>query len=99
MSIQSHALASYLIMDQSCICSFSMAESLTVSMCQMLLTYAIDWEYPATPERGGNSADTENYVSLVKEMSNAFAGKYGISLTLAPDYVSNVNAEVDSDKG
>lgn len=31
-------------------------------------------------------ADTPNYVALVKEMKSAFAGTYGISLTLAPDY-------------
>ena len=46
----------------------------------------LDWEYPATPERGGNAADTANYVLLVKEMKAAFGGQYGISLTLAPDY-------------
>lgn len=48
----------------------------------------LDWEYPATPERGGTFVDTQNYVSLVKEMKAEFAGQYGISLTLAPDYVS-----------
>ena len=31
-------------------------------------------------------SDTENFVSLVKEMRAAFGTKYGISLTLAPDY-------------
>ena len=46
----------------------------------------LDWEYPGTPERGGKRADTQNYVSLVKEMKAAFGGQYGISLTLAPDY-------------
>ena len=46
----------------------------------------LDWEYPGTPERGGERADTQNYVSLVKEMKAAFGGQYGISLTLAPDY-------------
>jgi len=31
-------------------------------------------------------ADTENYVSLVREMRASFGTSYGISLTLAPDY-------------
>lgn len=43
-------------------------------------------EYPATSERGGKSADTANFVLLVKEMNASFGGQYGISLTLAPDY-------------
>ncbi|KAL8706001.1 MAG: hypothetical protein Q9201_000885 [Fulgogasparrea decipioides] len=46
----------------------------------------LDWEYPATPERGGKRADTDNFVSLVKEMKAAFGGQYGLSVTLAPDY-------------
>lgn len=46
----------------------------------------LDWEYPGTPERGGMLSDTQNYVLLVSEMRESFATKYGISLTLAPDY-------------
>ncbi len=46
----------------------------------------IDWEYPVAPERGGRPEDLVNFVSLVKEMRAAFGTKYGISLTLAPDY-------------
>ena len=46
----------------------------------------LDWEYPVADTRGGKPADTENFVSLVKEMRAAFGTKYGISLTLAPDY-------------
>ncbi|KAK6429838.1 hypothetical protein LTR95_014010 [Oleoguttula sp. CCFEE 5521] len=46
----------------------------------------VDWEYPGTPERGGQRADTQNYLDLVKDMHTAFNGQYGISLTLAPDY-------------
>lgn len=46
----------------------------------------LDWEYPASPERGGNSADMRNFVLLVQEMRSAFGNQYGISLTLAPDY-------------
>ncbi|KAL8966795.1 MAG: hypothetical protein Q9183_003206, partial [Haloplaca sp. 2 TL-2023] len=46
----------------------------------------IDWEYPGLPERGGKRADTQNFVTLVREMHEAFAGKYGLSVVLAPDY-------------
>ncbi|KAL8692314.1 MAG: hypothetical protein Q9218_002631 [Villophora microphyllina] len=46
----------------------------------------LDWEYPATPDRGGSDIDTANFVSLVTEMRTAFGTKYGISLTLPPDY-------------
>ncbi len=45
----------------------------------------LDWEYPAATDRGGNLADTANYVSLVQEMHTALGSNYGISLTLAPD--------------
>lgn len=61
------------------------------SLKQFMITYGfqgvdLDWEYPATPERGGGRADTENYVALVKDMRAAFGSQFGISLTLAPDY-------------
>ncbi|KAI9146948.1 oviduct-specific glycoprotein [Paramyrothecium foliicola] len=47
----------------------------------------LDWEYPGAPERGGNKlADTRNLSLLMKEMRAAYGSKYGISLTLAPDY-------------
>ncbi|KAH8666888.1 hypothetical protein BX600DRAFT_511777 [Xylariales sp. PMI_506] len=46
----------------------------------------LDWEYPGATDRGGDASDTANYVELVKEMNEAFAGNYGLSLTLAPDY-------------
>ncbi|OQO00802.1 hypothetical protein B0A48_13489 [Cryoendolithus antarcticus] len=46
----------------------------------------LDWEYPGTPERGGQRADTQNFLALVKEMRASFGSQYGISLTLAPDY-------------
>ncbi|KAH7116576.1 glycoside hydrolase superfamily [Dactylonectria estremocensis] len=46
----------------------------------------LDWEYPGTAKRGGSRADIANFVSLVKEMRAAYGTKYGISLTLAPDY-------------
>lgn len=46
----------------------------------------IDWEYPAEPKRGGRKEDTENLVLLMKEMKEQFDGRYGSSLTIAPDY-------------
>ncbi|CAG7560691.1 unnamed protein product [Fusarium equiseti] len=47
----------------------------------------LDWEYPGEPKRGGRKlADTRNLSMLLKEMRAAYGSKYGISLTLAPDY-------------
>jgi len=46
----------------------------------------LDWEYPVEPKRGGSKGDTENFTKLVREMREAYGNKYGISLTLAPDY-------------
>ncbi|KAL3418772.1 hypothetical protein PVAG01_08993 [Phlyctema vagabunda] len=47
----------------------------------------LDWEYPGEPKRGGREmADTRNFVTLVKQMRAKWGDKYGISLTLAPDY-------------
>ncbi|KAF5664348.1 chitinase 3 [Fusarium heterosporum] len=47
----------------------------------------LDWEYPGEPKRGGRKlADTRNLSMLLREMRAAYGTKYGISLTLAPDY-------------
>lgn len=46
----------------------------------------LDWEYPVDTLRGGDPADTQNLVLLVREMHASFAGQFGLSLTLAPDY-------------
>ncbi|KAM0433720.1 hypothetical protein ACHAQK_009156 [Fusarium lateritium] len=47
----------------------------------------LDWEYPGEPKRGGRKlADTRNFSLLLKEMRASYGSKYGISLTLAPDY-------------
>jgi chitinase len=46
----------------------------------------LDWEYPVDAKRGGSPADTDNLVLLVKEMRAAFKNRYGLSITLAPDY-------------
>ncbi|RAK98563.1 uncharacterized protein BO80DRAFT_466986 [Aspergillus ibericus CBS 121593] len=41
----------------------------------------LDWEYPVASDRSGVPADKENYVSLVKEMNEAFA-EYDFDLTI-----------------
>ncbi|KAF4778701.1 hypothetical protein HER10_EVM0009051 [Colletotrichum scovillei] len=47
----------------------------------------LDWEYPGEPKRGGRKLeDTRNFAMLLREMRAAYGDKYGISLTLAPDY-------------
>ncbi|KAI0181430.1 hypothetical protein GGR52DRAFT_524499 [Hypoxylon sp. FL1284] len=46
----------------------------------------IDWEYPGAPDRSGDPADTENFVTLVKEMRASFGTTYGISATLPASY-------------
>jgi hypothetical protein len=46
----------------------------------------LDWEYPVSPERGGREGDSANMVHLVREMKAALAGRYGLSMVLAPDY-------------
>ena len=46
----------------------------------------LDWEYPEAEKRGGRPGDADNLVLLVKEMHAAFGGRFGLSLTLAPDY-------------
>ncbi|ERS97515.1 hypothetical protein HMPREF1624_05684 [Sporothrix schenckii ATCC 58251] len=46
----------------------------------------LDWEYPVSEDRGGRPEDTKNFVSLVREMRQAFGTKYGISVALAPDF-------------
>ncbi|PVI00005.1 glycoside hydrolase family 18 protein [Periconia macrospinosa] len=61
------------------------------SLIKFMETYGfqgadIDWEYPAEPKRGGRKEDTDNLVLLMKEMKEQFGGRFGSSLTLAPDY-------------
>ncbi|KAJ4288855.1 hypothetical protein N0V88_007185 [Collariella sp. IMI 366227] len=46
----------------------------------------IDWEYPGAPDRGGTSVDTDNYVTLIKEMRAAFGTKFGISMAIPASY-------------
>ncbi|KAI1157988.1 glycoside hydrolase superfamily [Nemania serpens] len=46
----------------------------------------IDWEYPSADDRSGDPSDTENLVSLVREMRAAFGASYGISATIPASY-------------
>lgn len=53
-----------------------------ISLSQFMQTYSfdgvdLDWEYPAASDRGGLTADTANYVSLLREMRAAFGTRYG----------------------
>ncbi|ESZ99230.1 oviduct-specific glycoprotein [Sclerotinia borealis F-4128] len=63
-----------------------------VSVEEYMLNYGfqgvdIDWEYPGEPLRGGrNLVDTKNLSLLVREMRAAYGNRFGISVTLAPDY-------------
>ncbi|KAI8419663.1 hypothetical protein FOFC_02253 [Fusarium oxysporum] len=41
---------------------------------------------PGAPDRGGLKEDTDNYVSLLKDMRAAFGSKYGISITIPTSY-------------
>lgn len=45
----------------------------------------LDWEYPQADDRGGQPADTENYVALAKELKAAL-GQKGLSMTLPTSY-------------
>ncbi|GAB1211409.1 hypothetical protein ATERTT37_000523 [Aspergillus terreus] len=46
----------------------------------------IDWEYPAASDRGGTSADTENFVTFLKELKAACGDTYQITATLPSSY-------------
>ncbi|KAL5340440.1 hypothetical protein BJX70DRAFT_396691 [Aspergillus crustosus] len=46
----------------------------------------LDWEYPGADDRGGIPEDTANFVELLRDMKNAFQGRYGISVTLPASY-------------
>ncbi|KAK8043370.1 hypothetical protein PG993_005800 [Apiospora rasikravindrae] len=62
-------------------------DSLVAFMTQYGFTGTdLDWEYPETESRGGRKGDAGNLVHLVKEMPAVFGSKFGISVTLAPDY-------------
>ncbi|KAJ5720986.1 uncharacterized protein N7483_008920 [Penicillium malachiteum] len=57
----------------------------------------IDWEYPVASDRSGTAADKENYVSLVKEMQEAFAAyDFDLTVTLPCSYWYMQNFDIVS---
>ncbi|KAA8652731.1 uncharacterized protein ATNIH1004_001636 [Aspergillus tanneri] len=50
----------------------------------------IDWEYPGAGDRGGNPADTDNFVLLMKTLRETFDssahGPYGLTFTIPSSY-------------
>jgi GH18 family chitinase len=61
------------------------------SLSQFLQTYGfdgvdLDWEYPSADDRGGVKADKVNLNTFLKELKQAFGGRYGISITLPASY-------------
>jgi chitinase len=60
-------------------------------LIQFMSTYGfdgvdLDWEYPGADDRGGNTQDTANFVSLAAEMRAAFGNKYGLTITLPTSF-------------
>ena len=61
---------------------------LSYGLCDQLLILTgldLDWEYPQADDRGGQPADTENYVALAKELKAALGHK-GLSMTLPTSF-------------
>lgn len=46
----------------------------------------LDWEYPSAEDRGGRPDDTENLVTLCREMRQAFGTRYGLSIAIPASY-------------
>jgi hypothetical protein len=46
----------------------------------------IDWEYPGARDRGGRPEDKGNFVILCREMQAAFAGRFGLTVTLPASF-------------
>ncbi|OGM49597.1 hypothetical protein ABOM_001631, partial [Aspergillus bombycis] len=44
----------------------------------------LDWEYPGADDRGGITADTANFVLLLKDLKEAFGGQYGLRPYVRP---------------
>ncbi|PYH81931.1 hypothetical protein BO82DRAFT_414323 [Aspergillus uvarum CBS 121591] len=68
--------------------------SFVLEVLRLLQTYGfdgvdLDWEYPGASDRGGKSADKENYVRLVAELRIVLddsGSQYGISFTTPSSY-------------
>ncbi|KAJ5715268.1 uncharacterized protein N7483_012449 [Penicillium malachiteum] len=60
----------------------------------------IDWEYPAAEDRGGNPDDTENFVTLLAELREAFDAinpGWEITCTLPSSYCYDLHGMWDQD--
>jgi hypothetical protein len=59
----------------------------SLQILPLLLMTTRDWEFPSAPSRGGRPEDAQNYVSLLKEMREAFAGTHWqLSVTIPSGY-------------
>lgn len=61
------------------------------SAIQFMRTYGfdgidVDWEYPAAGDRDGVPADTQNYVTFLKELKAACGSNYGVSVTIPSSF-------------
>lgn len=65
-----------------------MSVSIGSSKCRstMYIWRCLPLDSPGARGRAGKAEDTENFVSLVKEMRNAFGTALGISATLPASY-------------
>lgn len=42
--------------------------------------------YPVAPDRGGNPADKENFVSLLEQLKSACGSTYTVTITIPSSY-------------
>ena len=52
----------------------------------LIILLDIDWEYPGAYDRGGDPADTANYVTFMKALKTAFGSNYDLSFTAPSSY-------------
>lgn len=61
------------------------------STIKFIKTYVFDgvdisWQYPAAKDRGGEKADSENFVAFLSELRDALGDTYGLTVTLPSSY-------------
>ncbi|KAH8680171.1 family 18 glycosyl hydrolase [Ilyonectria robusta] len=61
------------------------------STTKFIKTYVFDgvdisWQYPAAKDRGGEKADSENFVTFLSELRDALGDNYGLTVTLPSSY-------------
>lgn len=69
--------------------SFGRYSDLLIKIAEPSLGIDIDWEYPGAPDRGGQKADTANFVSLLQTLRSTFNASprtLGISFTAPSSY-------------